>query len=208
MTPTHTAKTTRGTTNGSRSSRRAQLLAIAAQLFATRGYTQTTVRDIADEAGILSGSLYHHFDSKEAMLSEILRGFLEGLHEGFVEVVARQESPQETFDGLVRSSFKAIHEQPHAVALYQNEYPLMANLPGFEFVTRTSRAIEALWMDVLTAGSRNGDFRPRLEMSIVYRLIRDAVWSSVKWYSPRGKLRHEKLADQCLALFHDGLIAP
>ena len=44
--------------------RREELLAIAASLFAERGFKNTTVRDIADAAGILSGSLYHHFDSK------------------------------------------------------------------------------------------------------------------------------------------------
>ena len=45
--------------------RREELLQIAGALFAQRGFKNTTVRDIADAAGILSGSLYHHFDSKE-----------------------------------------------------------------------------------------------------------------------------------------------
>ena len=55
--------------------RRDELLAIAAELFAERGFTNTTVRDIADAAGILSGSLYHHFDSKESMVDELLDTF-------------------------------------------------------------------------------------------------------------------------------------
>ena len=55
--------------------RRGELLAIAAGLFAEKGFKNTTVRDIADAAGILSGSLYHHFDSKESMVDEILRSF-------------------------------------------------------------------------------------------------------------------------------------
>ena len=42
-----------------------ELLELAASMFAERGLRATTVRDIADAAGILSGSLYHHFDSKE-----------------------------------------------------------------------------------------------------------------------------------------------
>ncbi|MDJ0113374.1 helix-turn-helix domain-containing protein, partial [Rhodococcus erythropolis] len=55
-----------------KSGRRDELLEIAAGLFADRGVRATTVRDIADAAGILSGSLYHHFDSKESMVDEIL----------------------------------------------------------------------------------------------------------------------------------------
>lgn len=48
-------------------------------MFAEQGLRSTTVRDIADSAGILSGSLYHHFDSKESMVDEILRSFLDSL---------------------------------------------------------------------------------------------------------------------------------
>ena len=50
-------------------------------MFAERGLRATTVRDIADSAGILSGSLYHHFKSKEQMVEEVLRGFLDWLFE-------------------------------------------------------------------------------------------------------------------------------
>src|SRR5215472_18769414 len=50
-----------------RSQRRARMLELAGELFAQKGYRATTVREIADAAGILSGSLYHHFDSKESI---------------------------------------------------------------------------------------------------------------------------------------------
>ena len=63
------------TTRQPRSSRRDELLELAATMFAERGLRATTVRDIADSAGILSGSLYHHFKSKEQMVEEVLRGF-------------------------------------------------------------------------------------------------------------------------------------
>jgi AcrR family transcriptional regulator len=56
-----------------------QILAAAAELFARKGVAATTVREIADQVGILSGSLYHHFDSKEAMVDEILSPYLKDL---------------------------------------------------------------------------------------------------------------------------------
>src|SRR3954469_24515800 len=113
-----TARTTRSEPN---SDRREQILAIATRLIASRGYSQTTVRDIADEAGILSGSLYHHFDSKEAMLDEILRDFLGRLYERFQEIEASDAPPRQMLDELIEHSFSTIHDTPHAVALYQNE---------------------------------------------------------------------------------------
>jgi TetR/AcrR family transcriptional regulator, cholesterol catabolism regulator len=196
----------RGQGTGKGSARRTQLLSIAAELFATRGYSQTTVRDIADEAGILSGSLYHHFDSKEAMLEEILRQFMDGLLSRFTAIVEGSANPRETLDELIRASFATIHAESHAVALYQNEAALLNHVPEFEFVPKTGRAVEAVWLNVLVAGRESGDFRQDLDSNIVYRFIRDTVWASVRWYNPRGKLQHEKVADQFITLLHGGLL--
>lgn len=208
MTPQDREKTRkRNNGNGKGSERRTQLLTIAAELFATRGYSQTTVRDIADEAGILSGSLYHHFDSKEAMLSEILRQFMDGLLAKFEGIVAGGNTPRETLDELIRASFLTIHNYPHAVALYQNEAAMLSGVPDFEFVPKTGRKIEAVWLNVLVAGREDGDFRADLESNIIYRFIRDTVWSSVRWYNPRGKLQHEKVADQFITMLHGGLLS-
>ncbi len=190
-----------------RPSRRDELLGMASMLFATRGYSHTTVRDIADEAGILSGSLYHHFDSKEAMLREILEQFLGGLLSGYEEVTNSAGSPREQLDELVRVSFATIHDQPWAVALYQNEVALTERLPGFDFVLERSRTVEALWLQVLTAGVESGDFRADLDPGLVYRFVRDTVWSSVRWYNPEGRLQHEAVADQYLTMLHGGLLA-
>ena len=67
-------------------SRRAELLALAARMFAERGFLATTVRDIADAAGILSGSLYHHFGSKEEMVDELLDSFQTRLWQEYDEI--------------------------------------------------------------------------------------------------------------------------
>ena len=68
-TDTSTAK---GRSSGKGESRRNELLEIATRVFAEKGIASATVRDIAQEAGILSGSLYHHFASKEEMVKEIV----------------------------------------------------------------------------------------------------------------------------------------
>jgi AcrR family transcriptional regulator len=52
----------------SRDNRREKILKVAAGLFASKGYAGTSIRDIATDVEILSGSLYYHFPSKEAIL--------------------------------------------------------------------------------------------------------------------------------------------
>lgn len=65
--------------------RRAQLLDAAARLFAERGYQATTMRELANTAGILAGSVYHHFASKAALFAEVHR-------EGFRELIGAVEA--------------------------------------------------------------------------------------------------------------------
>ena len=202
-----TARGGRRRSNGAGSSRRAQLLAIAAEMFATRGYSQTTVRDIADEAGILSGSLYHHFDSKEAMLTEILRDFMGNLLSEIRDIAERGQTPREALDGLIYNSFETIHRVPFAVALYQNESALLATTPEFAFVHKASLDVEKVWLGVLKQGQAEEDFRADLDPGITYRFIRDAIWSTGRWYNPRGRLQHRTVADQYLEMLHGGLLA-
>lgn len=188
------------------SDRRDQLLAIAARLIASRGYSATTVRDIADDAGILSGSLYHHFSSKEAILDEILRTFMDGLLARSEEIAAAGGGPRHVLDELIRTAFTTIEQQPDAVGLYQNEAAFLANLPGFEFVASQGARIEGIWLAVLQEGQREGVFRADLDSAMTYRFIRDAVWSTVRWFRPGGRHSAASASNHFLELIYSGLL--
>lgn len=188
------------------SERRDEILAIAARLIAKRGYSATTVRDIADEAGILSGSLYHHFASKEAMLQEILHGFMDRLLSRYEQIVAETPDPRAGIDALVECAFETIDREPAAVGLYQNEAAFLATQPGFEFLSSESDRIEKIWIGQLTAGQQAGVFR-QIDPSITYRFVRDAVWSTVRWYRPGGRHTVSSVTTQFLQLLHGGLLS-
>lgn len=197
------------TRNGSEQSseRRNQILAIAARLFASRGYSATTVRDIADESGILSGSLYHHFSSKEAIAQEILRIFMEGLIASYEEVLARNLSTTQTLDELIRVSFKAVTEQTDSVGLYQNEALFLQTLPDFEFLRQISVRVEAIWRGQIVQGQEEGVFRPSMDPATLYRFIRDALWMTVRWYRPGGRHTTETLTANLIDLLHNGILS-
>src|ERR687898_1147081 len=101
--------------------RRDELLDIAAGLFAEKGFKNTTVRDIADASGILSGSLYHHFDSKESMVDEILSTFQAELFGRYDEILDSDADARTKLEQAVRVSFAAIDQHRHEVAIFQNE---------------------------------------------------------------------------------------
>ncbi|HWO67391.1 MAG TPA: TetR/AcrR family transcriptional regulator [Umezawaea sp.] len=189
----------------SRSVRRAELLALAADLFAERGFVPTTVRDIADAAGILSGSLYHHFDSKESMVDEILRTFLDELFTRYQEIVDADLGPRATLDAIVVASFEAIDHRHAEVAIYQNESKHLAQFDRFSYLRDRGAEFRKLWTVLLEDGVRAGDFRSDLDVDLVYRFIRDTVWVAVRWYRPGGGLSAGAVAEQYLGILLDGI---
>src|SRR6478736_3389547 len=183
--------------------RRDELLAIAARLFADKGFKNTTVRDIADAAGILSGSLYHHFDSKESMVDEILRGFLDDLFHRYSAIVERDLGPRATLESVVIASFEAIDEHHSAVAIYQAEARHLAEQPRFGYIRDRLVEFRNLWRDVLRAGVADGTFRPDLDVELTYRFLRDTVWVGVSWYRPGGAISIDDIAAQYLSIVLD-----
>jgi AcrR family transcriptional regulator len=185
--------------------RRGELLALAATLFAERGLRATTVRDIADAAGILSGSLYHHFDSKESMVDEILRDFLDHLFGQYRAILAQQLGPRETLEAVVVASFEAIDERHDQVAIYQNEGLRLADQPRFAYIGERWAEFRALWHDILAAGVADGSFRADLDIDLTYRFLRDTVWVGVRWYRPGGAVDVDAVALQYLSIVLDGI---
>ncbi len=190
------------------SGRRDELLQLAAELFAKQGLRATTVRDIADGAGILSGSLYHHFRSKETMVDEILRGFLDELFDGYRAIVAAGLDSRCTLEALVLRSFDAIHHRHAAVAIYQDEAKHLIKLPQFGYIAVRNTEFRELWVGVLQRGVADGSFRADLDIEVAYRFMRDTVWVAVRWYRPGGTLTADQVARQYLAIVLDGISAP
>jgi AcrR family transcriptional regulator len=188
-------------------SRRDELLELAATMFAERGLRATTVRDIADSAGILSGSLYHHFKSKEEMVDEVLRGFLDWLFARYQEIIDTEPNPLERLKGLFMASFEAIEDRHAQVVIYQDEAKRLSDQARFSYVDERNKEQRKMWMDVLNQGIEEGYLRPDLDVDLVYRFIRDTTWVSVRWYQPGGPLTAEQVGRQYLVIVLGGITA-
>jgi AcrR family transcriptional regulator len=191
--------------DGAVPSRRDELLDLAASMFAERGLRATTVRDIADSAGILSGSLYHHFSSKEEMVDELLRDFLDWLFARYQEVVATEPNPLERLKGLFMASFEAIETRHAQVVIYQDEAKRLSGQERFSYVEERNKEQRKMWVDMLNQGIEEGCFRADIDVDLVYRFIRDTTWVSVRWYQPGGPLTAEEVGRQYLSIVLGGI---
>src|SRR3954453_16417799 len=140
----------------SEGARREEVLETAATLFASSGL-RTSLKEIADAAGILPGSLYHHFDSKEAIIVELVRRYQDDL-----DMVAK-----EAVDGLHEVDPRSVEQRVvdfgeaiavcavrHRAALLLTLYdpPTTAGDELGELARQTPSAIYAAMFSILEAG--------------------------------------------------------
>ena len=174
-------------------------------MFAERGFKATTVRDIAQAAGMLSGSLYHHFDSKESIMDELLRAYIDELLPEYRRVVREGGPAREVLSQLVTAAFGSFERHRPAILVWQSEGVQLKEIPRFAYVAEAEAETERLWTQVIRRGIRSGEFRDGLDAKLAYRFIRDVVWMAARWYRPGGRLTVRQVAGQYLSIVLDGI---
>jgi AcrR family transcriptional regulator len=187
--------------------RRELIVATAAEMFARKGIRSTTVREIADAVGVLSGSLYHYFAAKDDIAKEILMGFLDVIRARYGEVLARQQDAAQTLRELVLTSLQVAWQMPDATAIYQNELRYLRETPQYKEVHVAAGDVQRVWLEVIERGVADGSFRADISPRIFHRLIRDAVWLSGRGQHPDAGYSAERLADAITSIFLDGFSA-
>jgi AcrR family transcriptional regulator len=182
------------------------MITLAGELFAQKGYRATTVREIADAAGILSGSLYHHFDSKESIGDEILSGFMNEVLTAYRAAVASGGGPRAVIEQIVRSTSRILAQHRAALTMLQHDWSYFFAQPRFAYLRKALREIERTWVTQLQRGIDDGVFRDDLDPSLTYRLVRDILWMPAQW--TRTGFSTDQVVDGFLRMLFDGIAGP
>ena len=185
--------------------RRDVILERAADLFAKQGVAATTVREIAEAVGILSGSLYHHFASKDEIVDAIVTSFMEDLVTRYDAVLASESDPHAQLVGLVRASIATSAEHPHATEIYQNDARYLQADDGSAAVVKGARTVRSAWIQVLEGGAAAGVFRDDVPVKVIYPLLRDGLWLTARWFVPTKTYGYDELAADYVKVFVDGI---
>lgn len=178
---------------------RGRLLKEAARLFREKGYERTTVRDLAAAVGIQSGSLFHHFRTKEEILKAVMVETIR-LNTALMQAAMEAaETPKDKLRALVRAELESINGQTgEAMAVLVFEWRSLSSESQAE-VLELRDIYEALWLDVL--GTLKDQSRLLADPFVVRRMLTGALSWTVTWYRPeRGGLTLDGLTDQVMAM--------
>lgn len=183
---------------------RGRLLRGAAGLFRDKGYERTTVRDLAAAVGIQSGSLFHHFRTKEEILKAVMVETIR-LNTALMQAaVDAADTNRDKLRALIRAELESINGQTgEAMAVLVFEWRSLSEASQAE-VLQLRDVYEALWLNVL--GALRVDKILLADPFVVRRMLTGALSWTVTWYRPDGGLTLDDLTTQVMAML--GLTAP
>jgi AcrR family transcriptional regulator len=164
------AESLRASSTADSPTRRAEILATAASLIASSGL-RTSLQEIADAAGILPGSLYHHFESKEAILVELIRSYQDDLELIGRSALAKLDEPDPrpvSAQIVELGSAIANCAVRHGAALQMSFYEGPSADPELIKLTQQQPvAIQEAMLQTLRAGRWSGYIKPDIDLPIL-----------------------------------------
>lgn len=179
-------------------SARGKLLQTAAHLFRSKGYERTTVRDLASAVGIQSGSIFHHFKSKDEILRSVMEETIRYNTALMRASLQHAEGLREQVLALIRCELQSIMGGTgEAMAVLVYEWRSLT--PASQAVILELRdTYEGLWLDVLTQARAAGLVQS--DPFILRRFLTGALSWTNTWFRASGPMGLDQLAEEALLL--------
>ena len=186
---------------------RQEILRTAARLYQQRGYDATSMNDVAAALKLSKGGLYHHFQSKDEILFEIMNHAMEITQERVIAPVKGIADPEQRLRALIRLHIEVVlspRDREITVMLHEN-HPLPPTLRK-RINTRKKdyiHFVENLMAEVQRARQAKGTVSPR---AAAFALLGMINWI-YQWYKPEGELQAQTLIPQFTQLVLGGILA-
>jgi len=186
---------------------RDRILLEAARLFRHHGYAATTLREIADAAGVKAGSIYYHFESKEQILGEVLD---KGITIVADTVRARIDATPKTAPwrdriaaGIEGHLWGILHHGDFTSANIRIYGQIPSSAKNRHRIVR--RAYSDYWDRLLESALASGELRQDTSTAMVRLFVIGALNWTVEWYNPqRGSF--QDFSRQITAIVFDGIL--
>ena len=193
----HQALVDQGVVNAPDSAK-GRLLQAAATLFKEKGYERTTVRDLGKAVGIQSGSLFHHYPNKEAILRAVMEETIILNTELMKAALAQANKPEDKILALIRCELESVlGETGAAMTVLVYEWRSLKEESQLK-ILKLREIYENLWISTLAEAKEAGSVV--IDPAVLRRLLTGALSWTVNWYRKEGDLTVEQLAQMALSL--------
>lgn len=148
----------------------------AADLFQERGYSATSIRDLASKVGLEPSSIYSHIKSKEELLTEICMACAHKFTAGMDDIYFQDISPKKKIKGLILLHLQMAYDDPSSVTVFNDEWRFL-NEPVKSAFLNARKEYEKKFKKILLDGKKEGKFDFENEDLVFNIIIKTLSWS-------------------------------
>ena len=168
--------------NAAPSDRRTTILGAATRRFADHGFEASTVRQIGDDVNILSGSLYHHFATKDEMLHEIVRDPVQQMRDNALRIARAPVTAEHRLIALILLDLGELTRNQKVHAILTNERRLFRQNSEFAYVLKAKKETYQAWRTVIQDGIEAKLFRSDLDVFLIILTVIRMLNTAADWY--------------------------
>jgi len=180
--------------------RKSEILAVAARLFAERGFDSASMREIAAALGLKAGSLYHHFASKEELFVAVYGAAIAEVSRYVRAAIAKRRDPWDRLEAAAAAHCEALVATDEAVVAVLAVEFIKVSGPVREHLVRQRDDYECIFRDLIADVKLRADIDPdvlRLHILGAMNLVR-------YWYRPGSRLTPAQIGAQLIRTIRGG----
>jgi AcrR family transcriptional regulator len=169
------------------------ILRTAARLFAAKGYANTSIGELTKACAVSRGALYHYFDSKEAILREMLREHIADMASRAQAAIEVSDRPEQQLRNIIRAITALNARSRNEQVVLMND---LGNLGKAE--QARIRSLQTRIVDLVLESLQHADRGKRLtrrNRKVYTMLVLGMVNYSYAWYDPKGPVTPRELAE-------------
>lgn len=191
---------------GTEKSMRNDILEVSAQLFKKKGYSGTSMQDIAGEVGILKGSIYYYFNSKNEIFREVLDNGVNPVLENAALITAEKSTPKEKLRKLIHHHMGYVMDHNYSLVIFFQEREKLPAAQMKKYLEKRDN-YENVFREVLREGIEQGDF-PDVNVTLtVFAILGMCNWI-IQWYNPQGAQNSEEIKKHMEYLIFKRMLNP
>lgn len=189
-----------------KSGKRELILAEAAKLFKDRGYSGTSMRDLAGQVGMEAASMYNHIKSKDELLDTICFRISDTYISQLAEIEATPSGYADKLRALVRLHIRLMVEDGAAVSVANHDWKYLPE-PRLSEFKQARKAYERGFAALIEAGIAAGELRSVNVSVALFTMLSAVRWVEL-WYRPGRGISAEELESNIITVLLGGLEQP
>lgn len=183
------------------------IIQAAARVFERKGYSDATIGDIAEEAGISKPTIYQYVKSKQWLLETIVERVIYPLSEEVAEIVESDAAPVEKLERYIFRSVRSAARLQTYYRVLLNDEAALSPQAGKQFRAWVHE-IDATIEGLLKACVADGSVRHDIDLRVATNLLNTLLTGVHRWYQPKSKLQPEDIATETMKFLSGFILTP